>query len=366
MKRIIILLLFVLMFSAPVHADLYGEQYEQSGAGSLYDALPNDVKDFFDGLPVNSANSDWVNSLKTENVFKMIWESLKTNGKTPLVTAASIVGMLLLCSALAPFFDGQAMNTVMAYTTSAVTAGTVLLPVYGAITSVVNTVKVGAQFMISFVPVYCTVLTAAGKPTTAAASGSLLLAANETVVLLSSSIIVPTVGAYLAVCICGTLTPIAKTEKIAELMKKVANWTIGLIMTVYIGILGIQTTVNSAADSLAVKTGKFMIGSFVPVVGAPISEALTTVKACVSLLKSSVGIYGVVATALILLPAVAQLFMWRLSLLLSSAAAELLSSGKTAALLKAADSTVSLLMGILLICSVAFIISLTILTAVGI
>lgn len=365
MKRIIIILLSALIFSVPAHADLYSEQYEQSGAGSLYDTLPDDVKDFFSGLSVNPADADWVNSLKTGNVFKMLWNSIKANGKAPFATAASVVGMLVLCSALAPFFEGQAMSTVMAYTTSAVTAGTVLLPVYGVITSVANTVKVGAQFMISFVPVYCTVLTAAGKPTTAAASGGVLLAASETVVLISGSIIVPIAGAYLAVCICGTLSSVAKTEKIAEVMKKSVNWGMGLIMTVYIGILGIQTTVNAAADNLAVKTGKFVIGSFVPVVGAPISEALTTVKACVSLLKSSVGIYGVVVTALILLPAVAELFMWRLSLLLSSAAAELLSFGKTAALLKSADAAVSFLMGIMLICSVAFIISLTILTAAG-
>lgn len=366
MKRIIIILLFVFLFSATAHADLYGEQYGQSGADSLYYALPDDVKDFFDGLSANPADADWVNSLKTENVFKMIWESLKTNGKAPFATAATVVGMLILCSAFAPFFNDGTMNTVMAYTTSAVTAGTVLLPVYGVITSTANTIKSGARFMLSFVPIYCTVLTAAGKPTTAAASGGLLLAASEVVVLLSGNVIVPIAGAYLAVCICGTVSPVVKTGKIAEFMRKVANWAIGLIMTVYIGILGIQTTVNSAADSLAVKTGKFMIGSFVPVVGAPISEALTTVKACVSLLKSSVGIYGVVATALILLPAVTQLLMWRLSLLLSSAAAEILSSGRTAALLKSADAAVSFLMGIMLICSVAFIISLTILTAVGI
>ncbi len=364
-KRILTILVLMLLFSVPASADIYTEQYETSGAGSLYETLPDDVKEFFDDLEIDPSSGDWVNKVTAGNVFTMLLDSLKENGRAPLTTATAVIAVVLLLAAFRGFADKPEMETVMSYISTVTAAGVVLVPVFGIITSTVRSIKAGAQFMLSFVPVYCTVLVASGKPATGAASGGLLLAVSEGVVQLSSNIITPIIGSYLAVCMCSSVSPVLKTSGVAELMKKSANWIMGFIMTVYIGILGIQTTVNAAADNLAVKTGKFMIGSFVPVVGAPISEALTTVQSCVSLLKSSVGIYGVVVLALILLPTILELALWRISLLLSAVASSMFECDKVAAILRSADAAVSFLMGILLLNSVAFIISLTILTTAG-
>ena len=77
--------------------------------------------------------------------------------------------------------------------------------------------------------------------------------------------------------------------------------------------------VNSAADNLSMRTAKFIIGSAVPVAGGVLSEALGTLTASVSLLKSSVGIYGVVACVVIFLPLLTELFLWRVGLNITSA-----------------------------------------------
>ena len=219
--------------------------------------------------------------------------------------------------------------------------------------------------MLSFAPVYCGITAASGRIATASASGAVLLLAGETVVWLASGVVLPLIGAYLAIALCGSLTPAIELTPLAETVKKAATWVTGLVMTVYIGILGLQTTVNAAADNLAVRTGKFLIGSFVPVVGSPVSEALTTVQASVGLLRSSVGIYGVVAVAVTVLPSAILLLLWRGCLLLSSAAAGILECRSIGNLLKACDAAVSFTLGMTLICSVAFIISLAVLASVG-
>ena len=72
-----------------------------------------------------------------------------------------------------------------------------------------------------------------------------------------------------------------------------------------------KPAVNSSADTLTAKTARFIIGSSVPVAGGVLSEALGTVTASVTLLKSSVGIYGAAACAAILLPLITELLMWR-------------------------------------------------------
>ena len=135
-------------------------------------------------------------------------------------------------------------------------------------------------------------------------------------------------------------------------------WIMAFISTVFLGILGIQTAVNSSADSLVSKTAKFIIGSSVPVAGGVLSEALGTVTASMGLLKSSVGIYGALACAAMLLPLIAELLIWRLVLLVTSAAAELVSLSEISGLLRAVDSMLSVLAGVILLVGAMFIISL--------
>ncbi len=367
MKKVlftVLLLLFLFSFSANAE-QLYEEQYEKSGAGSLQENLPEETKELLESLEIDPSNSEWVNKITTGNVFTMIADIIKTEGKTPISTAAAVIGVVLLISAIKSFSARESTDTLMSYIATVAVAGVALLPLYNVITATARTVKAGAQFMLSFVPVYCTVLVASGKPTTSAVSGSLLMGASEGVVQLATYVITPIAGAYLAVCMCGCVSPVINMSGIAELIKRTVNWSLSLLMTVYMGVLSIQTTINAAADNLAVKTGKFVVGSFVPVVGGPISEALTTVGACVSLLKSSVGIYGIVIEALLVIPTVLWLFLWRLSLIASSSVAAMFELPKIATLIKAADTAVSFLMGILLICALAFILTLTVLTLSG-
>ena len=83
------------------------------------------------------------------------------------------------------------------------------------------------------------------------------------------------------------------------------------------------------------------------------------------LLKSSVGIYGAVACAAVILPLTAELLIWRGVLILTSAAAELFSLSVISGILRAVDSVMSVLIGILLITGAMFVISLAIVVTAG-
>ncbi len=366
MKKIIVTVCVLLvLFSLPARAELYDEQYEKSGAEALYDALPQETKELLDNLQISPKDSTWVNKITTSNIFTVIIDIIKENGKTPFLTAVAVLGIVLLVAALKSFGGKPESNVLMSYIATIAVAGASLLPLYNVITATARTVKAGAQFMLSFVPVYCTVLLSSGKPMTSTVSGTLLLGASEGLIALATYIITPLSVAYLAVCMCGSLSPVINISGLSEIYKRAATWSLSLIMTVYIGVLSIQTTVNAAADNLALKTGKFMVGSFIPVVGTAVSEAVSTVGACVSLLKSSIGIYGIVAEALIVIPMVLWIIVWRFSLSVSSSVATLFDCKEITALLRAADTAVSFLLCVLLICSLAFILSLTVLMLAG-
>ena len=103
----------------------------------------------------------------------------------------------------------------------------------------------------------------------------------------------------------------------------------------------------------------------VPVVGAAVGEAITTVKGCLSVLSTSVAIYGVVAVAACLLPVIIELVLWRVCILLAQSAAEIFGEAKSASLLKAVDTSISFIIAIIFSVFILFVISLTLVVVLG-
>ena len=108
-----------------------------------------------------------------------------------------------------------------------------------------------------------------------------------------------------------------------------------------------------------------MLGSFVPVVGGALSEAFTTAQGCLHLLKTSVGIYGVVVSAVLFLPVIARLIVWYITVNLSSSASQVLGLSKISQFLKAISSALGILLALLFCFMLILIISLTLVLMVG-
>ena len=366
MKRTIILMVFLLFcFSFSASADspdtdsFYSEQYYSSGADGLYSALPEETQDFLNRNGISAQNPDFVNSLTAENVFSHIWSFIKSGAKTPIVTGTAVLAVILLSAAISSNAPGSAAMTAK-YATVISAAAVIAAPVYSVITSGIKAMQGSSVFMTAFVPVFAVVTAAAGKAATSASMSALLLGASQAVSFISNFIVLPLMGGYLSLNISSAVSPLIKGTGIADGIKKIALWTMSLTSTLFIGILGIQTAVNSAADSLSLKTAKFIVGSSVPVAGTALSEALSTVTASLGLLKAGIGIWGVIACAAIFLPLLAELILWRIMLHITSAVADLFSISEISVILRSIDNVMSVLSGIILLIGAVFIISLTV------
>jgi len=71
-----------------------------------------------------------------------------------------------------------------------------------------------------------------------------------------------------------------------------------------------------------------------------------------------------VAVVLILLPLISELFLWRIVIMVSSAVANMMSV-KAVGVLKAVDSLLALLMGMILFVGALFVISISVLIKKG-
>ncbi|MEG0571353.1 MAG: hypothetical protein RR497_06890, partial [Oscillospiraceae bacterium] len=147
-------------------------------------------------------------------------------------------------------------------------------------------------------------------------------------------------------------------------VKNIVVWCLGFLLTIFVGLLSIQSLVANSADTVTVKATKFTLTTFLPVVGGALSEALNTVGGCVGLIKNTIGGFGILAVVFAFLPSIIKILLMMLSLYLSASISDMFSTGKISTLLRSAGSVLSLILGILLVFAVLLIISIAIMLTI--
>lgn len=371
-KRLIFIILFLFLLSfqvvaetTPTAEEFYSNQYKTSGADKLESTLPDNTRNFLNQNNITPEDSGFVNRLTAENVFSHIWGFLRSGAKAPLTAGAGILAVTLISAALGSMEISNSIAATSKYATALSAAAVIAAPAFSVIDASINAMKGCSTFMLSFVPVYAVIVASSGGAITAVSMSTLLLSAAQGISYISSFVVVPLLGGYMAISLASSVSPIISRSGIAEGIKKLSFWIMSLMTTVFVGILSIQTAVNASADTLSLKTAKFIVGSAVPVAGTALSEALTTVTASMGLLRSSVGVYGVIACCALFLPLLAELLIWRVMLTITAAAADLFSSSELSALLRCVDTVMSVMTGIILLTCAMFVISLSVTVTAG-
>lgn len=369
MKKFIIVFVVVLFFNMPSVCsaeevdvnDIYNEQLEALDLEKLNDNLSSNTKDILEKIDLSDPATSFSDAFTPDNVFDIINDFLKNNVKTPIKSGLTISSVLLFAAACGSVYEH---NKLIKYTVAVCLAASAVLPAVATVTVCADTLKNAGFFMLSFLPIFAAVLASSGKPLTAAGFSAVMTVATQFVTAVCSFLLVPLSGMQLSLGLCGCVSGDFKLQSVTGAVKKISNWSLSLITTVFLAVLGIQTAINSPADNLYSKTAKFLLGSAVPYVGNVVSEALNTVRGCVSLLRSTVMIYGVCAVALTVLPVIIELVVWRLVFWVCGSVAEVLSVESAVDLIKSVDTAMSFVLGITLLVLIMFIISLTLVTVI--
>lgn len=348
--------------------ELFDEQIEASGAQELFDNLPLETRQLMDKLGITGLDTDFLTGTTPESVLDGLFSLLAAQSSGPLRTAGLLMGVVLLCALIEGMKQTvrePAVSEVFEVICTLAACLTVLIPVSGCIRSVCEAAESASVFMASYVPVYAGVLITGGQAASAASFQTVVLFAAELISLLATQVLVPLMTISLALGMTGAVTPGMKLQAAGGFLNKTAVWLLGITTTLFTGLLGLQSLAGSAADTLGGRAIKFSLSSFVPVVGGALSEAFATVKGCLGLVKSVLGGFGILSTALIVLPPLLNCILWTLCLSLCGMAADMFELKTLSGLLAAVKSVVSTLIGILAACSLFLIIATYIVAAAG-
>lgn len=370
MKKIkffsMVLIAMIFMSGFTVFADSKKDEHNDIfKTEELENALSDETRKYLDEFSISLEEGKFSSALTPKEFILNITEFLKEGIKGPLKIFFLISGIILAVASAEAFKKSgeQSAAALLAGTLAVAAAG--IADVMVAASSAVSAIKAVSDFMFAFIPVFTAIVAISGKTATSAASGALLLGATQAVNAVCTYLILPVISGFSALFISSSFSPLTEKSSLPTVLKKSALWILSLVSTLFLGILGIQTVISSASDTVGLKTAKFIVGTCVPVAGPALAEAASTVAASVSLIRSSVGAYAVAALVFTVLPVILQVAMLKGCFLLSAAVSEIFSLNKITSLLKAVDSILSVLFAILLLISGLFVIALGIVVNAG-
>ncbi len=371
MKRIVLVAVLVsvvcgsIRVSATTVEELYREQLQASGGQELIDTLPEDTRQLMEALGIDALESDSFTTLDTNNLLRELGKLAAQAFREPLAHAALVMLLVLLCAwteGLRDTLHSEETTTVFAAVCALALCGSVMLPLSQCIARVGETMTSVSVFMGSFTPVYAGVLLTDGRVASAASFQSVTLYVAQALSWFAGGVIVPLMTASLAMGLTGAVTPQIQLGGASKLFSKTAVWLLTFGTMLFTGLLSLQNMAGGAVDTLGARALKFSVARFVPVVGASLSEMFSTIRGCLHMLRSTLGCFGMAATALLILPPLLSCIGWGILLAVCHAASELFQLRAMSTLLDAARSTVRCLIGVLSACGSFLIIAVTVVT----
>ncbi len=373
MKRLLILLLILLpLFTLPVSAadtsGLMDSQAEKSGASDLGGSVPSSAKSGLGSLGVTGATPSGMSGFSVQKVFSFLWQKAGDAASAPFKAVAAVFGILLLCALMESMktaFAAESMKTVFGVVCTLAIAGVLVTPILQCITTAAATVKDSATFLTAFLPVFAGLSAASGHPASAVLSQGAVLAMAQVLSQIASTTFVPMVSLYLAFCVIGSVSPGVSISSLAVFARKAVSIGLVLLLTIFTAVLTVQGFIAQSADTVSMKTAKFVVSSAVPVVGSAISDAMNTVVSCAGLLKSAVGAYAIVVFLAAYLPALLECAVWMLAVDLALALADITGGSPASALLKGVSEALKMLTALVTASALAMIVSICILLIAG-
>ena len=215
------------------------------------------------------------------------------------------------------------------------------------------------------IPVMGTLYALGGNLGRAAVSSELMLVFLGICQYISATVTPPLCVVCTSFSLMDALGVRLSLSPLGEQIKRWYASLLGLVMFLLTLAMSTQSVLAGKADTLGMKGIKYAVGNTLPVVGGAIAGTLSAVGTGVEMIRGVCGVAGIILVALLLLPTLLELLLFRATLQLSATVASMLSCEGEAKLLGSMASLHGYMAAAVSVCSVTFVIALTLLIHSG-
>lgn len=228
-----------------------------------------------------------------------------------------------------------------------------------------QTVDVMIGFMEALLPLLLFLLTAVGAITSAALFTPLMLFAVNVLGVLMKTVILPL---FLLTAILDSLNYFSRTYRLgqlASLIRQGGMVLFGFGMMLFTGLLTIQGVSGGIADGLGLRTAKFAVGNFVPIVGKMFADSVDVIFGASLILKNAIGIFGMMTVGTVCLVPLVKLLVLAFLMKAGGALIQPMGEDRLASCLAQLGTHILLLFAVVLSVALIFFLTITIIVGVG-
>ena len=379
MKKIIICSLIIFFISCfyisnasndiNANMDIIESQKDTLNIGAFIKEANKYTKDVFSDIEVEELlNSAIKGDIQNGKIIKNIWKIFGSE----IINSISVIGsgiiIVIIHSIIKSISDGLENKSIskITYYVQYILIVTLIMTSFSDILSMVKeSIENLVGFMNLLIPILITLMITTGNITSASMLQPILIFIITLIGNFIKDVIIPIVLVSTALGIVSKISDRLQIDKLSKFFKSSVVWILGVVLTLFVGLVSLEGTLSSSVDGITAKTTKAAVSSFIPVVGKILGDAVDTVIGCSVILKNALGIVGVIIIIAICVKPIIKLVILMAMYYLGASLCQPIADGKIIKLLEQMGDTFKLLLGILCSVSVMLIIGVTLVVKIS-
>mgnify|MGYP003304858198 CR=1 FL=1 len=338
MKKFIAVLILMLIFT-----EVKATEIEQYSGGFNFNETVQDLR-----------NGTY--KFDISEIFNSICEKLQSGIKENYSYAITLLVVALFSSVaenIENSFESKNGITFFVFFTVIIIFGTSIFK--QCLDLVTSTLDNLILFVNALYPVMLTTVASGGMVAVATTLHPVLMYCGEAVMLIIKTVIFPALSIGMALKTANLFSFDLQAERLGGLIDGFVKWTVGIMMTLFVGIVTVTGISAPTIDSVSIRATKFAIGSFIPMVGNVISDSFDIIMNSSSVIKGSIGVAGLINILFICFTPCISLASVSLALNICSALVEPVCNKKIVQLIGAFAKVTFTMFGILCACACMFV-----------
>lgn len=295
---IIIMLLFYIFLPKISYANEEETIKEQQEEFKIEDFIKNSETyiegEFFEGLDLDNILDNAIKGeIDNNTFFKKVLSLFGTELLTSLKTIASILVIIVIHAVLKSISESLENDGIakLIYYVQYILIVTIIMSSFSDIVKLVqDTANNLVGFMNLLVPLLMTLMMYTGSITTTTIIQPLIIFIINFIGNLIQNLIIPLVLVFASLVVISKISDRVHIDKLSKFLNSGIVWFLGIILTIFVGVVSLEGTLSSSVDGITAKTAKAVVSSGIPVVGKILGDAVDTVLGCGIVLKNAVRI----------------------------------------------------------------------------
>lgn len=350
-------------------AEILQEQQESFGIADFLKETEKYSGEFLEDIDISEIlNNALTGNIDNSKIYQKVLNIFGIEIKESIVTLISILVIIVIHSILKSISENLEDGNIakIIYYVQYILIVTIIMSNF---TNIISLIKETASnlvgFMNSLIPILITLMTFTGSIVTGGLIQPIILFMINFIGNMIQTVLIPFVMITAVLSLISKISDKVQITKITKFFKTSITWFLGIVLTIFVGVLSLEGTLSSSIDGITAKTAKAAVSSLIPVVGKVLGDAVDSVLGCGLILKNALGIVGIIVIIGICVVPVIKLGVLTMIYNLSAAIIQPVSDEKIVSLLEEIGGIFKLLLGILCALSAMLIIGVTLVVKIS-